>query len=206
MSRCIACGREEAEERRYACVTQETELRDNPEGKGKIRVIRETVTEIIPAAVCIRCARKKKIKMVLKTVLISLVVTPILAVMSLFTARPNRNIRSEIADMPIVLPVVAVIVWICGLSVFLPIPRDMYMTDILRDHFGLDPSQFLVPLDRRSLTRRRQGPVRAGDVRGRCPVKTDLAEQLLPLIEGTADEADEQALIGRTFVAEQPAR
>ena len=46
----------------------------------------------------------------------------------------------------------------------------------------------------------------SGGAYRRCPVKTDLAEQLLPLIEGTADEADEQALIGRTFVAEQPAR
>ena len=206
MSRCIQCGREDAEDRLYACVRTESEIVAKPGEKHRTRVLRETVTEVFREAVCTDCARKKKLRAVLMTLPITLLSVPVMAVLSLFSVRPNRNIRSEISDFPITLPIVAVIFWACGLSVYLPIPRDMFMTDIIRKHRSLAPDLILVPLDRRALTRRKDGPVKASDIRRRRPVKTELAEKLASLIEENTGEAGAQALVGQTFTAEELAR
>ena len=80
------------------------------------------------------------------------------------------------------------------------------MTDIIRKHRSLAPDLILVPLDRRALTRRKDWPVKASDIRRRRPVKTELAEKLASLIEENTGEAGAQALVGQTFTAEELAR
>ncbi len=206
MGECIRCGRGETEERTYVLVKTESEIIERPGERHKIRITRETVTEILHVPICHSCARKQKLRAVLMTLPITLLVTPVLAIMSLFTVRGGRNIRQEVASLPTTLLFAAAVILICGLSVFIPIPTEMYKRDILQKQMGLDPNVLVVPLDRNCMTRKKTKPLTASSVRYHCHLKTALADQLVPLIEGTVDEAAAQALIGQTFTGETPAR
>lgn len=205
VSQCICCGREGADAMRYVCVATNTELVKPAGERRQKRIIRETVTEIRPEAVCAACAGKAKTKAVLMTIPITLVMTAVLTVLSFFTARPRRNIRQEVASMPMTLPLVAVILWICGLSVYLPRPKELYAAELVRKALGISGDHFLIPLDRRCFTRRER-PLKAIDVSHRTAVKTDLAEKLLPLIEGGVGEDSARELIGQTFTKEEYTR
>ena len=206
MSQCIQCGRESGEELLYACVLTETET-IKPEGeKYRKRITRETLTDIIPKTVCPECARKAKMKAVLMTIPITLILTVVMTFFSLFAVKPNRNIRKEVAAWPTVVPFVAVIVWLCGLSVYLPKPKELYTAEIVRKRMGLPNNSFLLPLDQRCYTCRKSGVLKPVDITHRTPTKTELAEKIIPVIQGEADEADLRALIGQTFVKEENAR
>ena len=206
MSQCICCGRADTEETAYACVATHTETVVRPDKRHRVRVRTETLTEIVHAAVCPACARKAKAKNVLMTIPITLALTPVLTVLSLFVAKPNRNIRNEVSSWPTVLPVVAIVVWLCGLSVYLPKPKELYAAELVRKSLGMDGDTFLLPLDRRCYRRRKDKPLRMIDITHDTAAQTELAEKLLPLIEGEADEASAQSLIGQAFTLETPAR
>ena len=155
--------------------------------------------------VCPDCARKAKLKAVLWTIPITLIATPVLVFLSLFAVRPNRNIRSEVTSWPITVPIVAVIFWLCGLSVYLPRPKELYAAELVRKRVGKPGSAFLVPLEPRCYTRREK-PVKPSDITYRTALQSDLAEKLTPVINGEADAASLQALVGQTFIKEERAR
>ena len=205
MSACIQCGGPNGEELLYACVTTERETSPADRWGWYKRVTRETLTEIKPYAVCPDCARKAKTKAVLMTIPITLIGTVVLAVLSWFVAKPNRNIRKEITAYPVVLPAVAVILWVCGLSVSLPRPKELYAAEIVRKDTGGPPNMCLLPLHKACYTRKSR-PLTAVDIMHRTAAKTGLADELIPLISGEADEESVQALIGKTFTKEEPAR
>ena len=205
MSQCIQCGSPDGDERLYVCVESETETVPGEKRGWKKRIRRETVTEIAPYAVCPDCARKAKIKAVLWTIPITLILTVALTFLSLFAVRPNRNIRKEVASWPTALPLVAVIVWLCGLSVYLPRPKELYAAELVRKRVGKPGSAFLVPLEPRCYTRREK-PVKPSDITYRTALQSDLAEKLTPVINGEADAASLQALVGQTFIKEENTR
>ena len=206
MGKCVRCGCETSEGMDYACVVGETEICRPEGGKDRKKVTRETLTEIVHKSVCPECARKAKIRATLMTIPITLGATAVLTVLSMFTARPNRNIRKEIASMPVVLPIVAVVLLLCGLSVYLPRPKELYGAEIVRKSLSLPGNAFLLPLNRRCYTRRTYGELKAEDIRHRSPARTELAEKIIPLIEGRMDNAAAQALVGQTFVLEERVR
>ena len=204
MSACIRCGSVNGVDGRYVRVLTETQEVPPRGREPKHRLIRETVVDIVDAAVCPACAGRAKMKAVLWTVPITLVMTAVMTVMSLFVARPNRNIRKEVAAMPTALPIVAGIIWLCGLSVYLPRPRELYAAEIVRKETKNPGNMVLVPLERRCYTRKER--VTAVDIAYRTPVKTELAEKLIPLVMGQADDGYEQSLAGQTFVKKERAR
>ena len=206
MSACIQCGGPNGEECLYAFVAAERETGPADKWGWRRRVIRETLTDIRPCAVCPDCARKAKIKAVLMTIPITLIGTAALTFLGLFAVRPNRNAKKEIASLPVVLPGVAVILWLCGLSVYLPRSKALYAAEIVHKRVGLPGNTFLLPLNRGCYTRRRSGALKPSDMMYKAPVKTELAEKLIPLIQGEADEAYGRALIGQTFTKEEDVR
>ena len=206
MSQCIRCGQTGGEEHAYACVVIETETVQRAGEKRRTRITRETITEFRHVAVCPSCAGRAKVKAVLMTIPITLAMTAVMTVLSLFTARPNRNIRREVSSMPTVLPIVAAVVWVCGLSVYLPRPKELYAAEIARKFLGLPNNSYLLPLERRCFTRRERGELKMIDITHRTPLKTELAEIIIPVIEGRADEAYARALVGRTFTKEESVR
>ena len=206
MSACIQCGGPNGEDLLYACVTTERETSPADRWGWYKRVTRETLTEIKPYAVCPDCARKAKTKAVLMTIPITLIGTVVLAVLSWFVAKPNRNIRKEITAYPVVLPAVAVILWVCGLSVYLPRPKELYAAEIVHKQVGMNGSSFLLPLEVRCYTRRKSGVLKPEDIKYKSPMRTELADQLIPVIRGEADEVYTQALIGQTFIKEEDVR
>jgi len=205
MSQCIQCGSPDGDERFYVCVEVETETVPGEKPGRKISIRKETVTEIAPYAVCPDCARKAKLKAVLWTIPITLIATPVLVFLSLFAVRPNRNIRSEVTSWPITVPIVAVIFWLCGLSVYLPRPKELYAAELVRKRVGKPNNAFLVPLEPRCYTRREK-PVEPLDITYRTALKSDLAEKLVPVINGEADVTSLQGLVGQTFIKEENTR
>ena len=107
--------------------------------------------------------------------------------------------------MPTVLPLVAAVLWLLGLSVYLPRPAALYAAEIVRKETGGPPNMFLLPLNKACYTRKSR-PLTAVDIMHRTAAKTGLADELIPLISGEADEESVQALIGKTFTKEEPAR
>ena len=203
MSSCVRCGSQEGEDGRYARVLTESEI--IKKNGRRVREIRETLVDIAHVAVCPRCARRKKWKEVLLTIPITLALTAGMTFMGLFAVRPNRNIRQEVASMPTVLPLVAAVLWLLGLSVYLPRPAALYAAEIVRKETGGPPNVFLLPLNKACYTRKSR-PLTAVDIMHRTAAKTGLADELIPLISGEADEESVQALIGKTFTKEEPAR
>ena len=141
----------------------------------------------------------------LMTIPITLIFVPLLVVMSWFTVRPHRNIREEVASYPVTVPLVAVGFWLCGLSVYLPRPKELYAAELVRKRVGKPGSAFLVPLEPRCYTRREK-PVKPSDITYRTALQSDLAEKLTPVINGEADAASLQALVGQTFIKEENTR
>ena len=202
MSACIRCGSPDGEERLYVCVEKETKTVPAEKMGRKIRFTRETVTGISPYAVCPACAKKAKLRAVLMTVPITLLTVPVMIVLSWFSTKPNRNIRKEMASYPVAIPLIAVILWLCGLSVYLPRPRELYAAEIVWKETGMSGKAFLVPLEARCYTRRAR-PVKAIDIAYRVPIKTELAEKLVPVVNGETDTASLNPLVGETFTKEE---
>lgn len=203
MAQCIQCGGPDGDERLYACVSAETETGPSDRRGWRRRVIQETLTDITPYAVCPACARKAKRKAVLMTIPITIVGTVVLTFLGLFAVRPNRNARREVASLPMVMPCVAVILWLCGLSVYLPRPKELYAAEIVHKCIGLSGKSFLLPLEPRCYTRRKDGTLKPEDIKYKSAVKTELADQLVPVIQG---ETDGRELIGQTFTKEEETR
>ncbi|MBR5110428.1 MAG: hypothetical protein IK099_09540 [Clostridia bacterium] len=198
MSACIRCGSPDGDECLYVRVETETVTGTSEKRGWKKRTVRETVKGITPYAVCPACAKKAKLRAVLMTIPITLIAVPVMIVLSWFSPKPNRDIRKEMASYPVAVPLIAVIVWLCGLSVYLPRPRALYAAEIVHKEAGMSGKAFLVPLDARCFTRRKG--VKPADIMYKTPVKTELAEKLVPLVEGETDGRD---LIGQTFVKEE---
>ena len=121
----------------------------------------------------------------------------------MFAIRPNRNAKREVASLPVVMPCVAVILWLCGLSVYLPRPKEMYAAEIVHKCVGLPGKSFLLPLESRCYTRRQDGMLKPEDIKYKSAVRTELADRLVPVIQG---EADGRELIGQTFIKEEDTR
>lgn len=202
MHPCIQCGSPHGEERFYVCVETETETVPGEKRGRQKNITRETVTEVAPYAVCPACAQKAKLKAVLSTIPITLLVTPVLVILSLFAVRPNRNIRNEAASWPVTVPIVAGIVWLCGLSVYLPRPKELYAAELVRKLVGKPANAFLVPLEPRCYTRRER-PVHPADMTYRTALKSELAEKLVPAVNGEIDAASLQELVGQTFITDR---
>ena len=75
----------------------------------------------------------------------------------------------------------------------------------MRKRVGKPPNAFLVPLEPRCYTRREK-PVKPIDIAYRTPSQTELAERLVPVVNGDADAASLQPLVGQTFTKEENAR
>lgn len=203
MAQCIQCGSLDGDERLYACVSAETETGPSDRRGWRKRVIRETLMDITPYAVCPDCARKAKRKAVLMTIPITIVGTVVLTFLGLFSVRPNRNAKREVESLPVVMPCVAVILWLCGLSVYLPRPKELYAAEIVHRCVGLPGKSFLLPLEPRCYTRRKDGTLKPVDIKYKSAVRTELADWLVPVIQG---EADGRELIGQTFTKEEDTR
>ena len=205
MGLCIQCGSADGIESRYARVLTDTEIVQKQGSRRKTRIIRETLVDLMEIAVCPRCANRKKWKAVLMTLPIALVMTAVLWVAGLFAVRPNRNIRREVNSLPVALPVAAAILWAIGLSVYLPRPAALYAAEIVRKETGGPPNMFVLPLNKACYTRKSR-PLTAADILHRTAAETELAKELIPLINGEADEESAQALVGKTYTKEEPAR
>ena len=105
--------------------------------------------------------------------------------------------------VPVVMPCVAVILWLCGLSVYLPRPKEMYAAEIVHKCVGLPGKSFLLPLEPRCYTRRKDGTLKPEDIQYKSAVRTELADRLVPVIQGEADGGE---LIGQTFIKEEETR
>ncbi|MBR3740636.1 MAG: hypothetical protein IKN04_09285 [Clostridia bacterium] len=202
MSACIRCGSAAGEEYRFAHVETNTVF-ENPKGGGRQK---KTVTEKLLGAahvsVCSSCAWKAKIKAILLTVPITLVMTLTLSFFSLFKAHPNRNIRKEVASAPTVLPMVAGILWMIGLSIYVPRPLAFYAAEIARKDKGWAKNTFLVPLDARYYIRRKDGEISLAKLMSKTPIRTELAQKLVPAILDESREAELEPLIGQEFTLE----
>lgn len=199
MSGCILCGSREGISCRFAHVeiTHET-VREPGEKYGK-QLQRQRLLNVVDAAVCPRCAKRAKRKAVLWTIPITLVLTAVLTFFSLFAVRPNRNIRKEVASYPIVLPAVAVILWLLGLSVYLPKPAMIYGAEQARKALGAENNTILVPLEPALYTRKKDGEISLSKLTGSSNLCDDLAKALLPIMRGEAGEEEIERLKGMTF-------
>lgn len=202
MSACIRCGSVAGEEYRFAHVEKNT-VYENPPGGGKQKkIVKEKLLGVAHVSVCPSCARKEKLKAILLTVPITLLMTLVLSFFSLFKARPNRDIRREVASAPTVLPMVAGILWVIGLSVYVPRPLAFYAAEIVRKDKGWPKNTFLVPLDARYYTRRKDGEISLAKLMDKTPIQTELAPKLVPAILDESREAELELLIGKEFTLE----
>ncbi len=163
------------------------------------KIVTEKLLGAAHVSVCSSCAWKAKIKAILLTIPITLVMTLVLSFFSLFKARPNRDIRKEVASAPAVLPMVAGILWAIGLSIYVPRPLAFYAAEIARKDKGWAKNTFLVPLDARYYTRRRDGEISLAKLMSKTPIQTELAQKLVPAILDESGEAELEPLIGQEF-------
>ncbi len=201
MPKCVLCGRNDGLEKHYACVLIEHEKQEATGTKRGRGIRKETLTEIVSANVCERCEKMTKLKAVLSTIPLAIIATMICSVMALFSVRPNRNIRDEIASFPTVFLIVGAIIWVLGVSVFLSTSKEQYAAEKVRKVLKKPLNMVLVSLEPSAYTRKDRGPS-ALDIKSKTAVKTELAEKLLPVIRGEAEESVLQTWIGQPFTAE----
>ena len=204
MSSCILCGNNEGDEYQFARVRVDHET--IPAEKGKKHVTVETLEDIVPISLCSACVKKAKLKSVLLTIPIAIGAAVVMTILSFFTARPNRDIRREVASLPVVVPAVAVATWLIGLTVYLPRPAVAYAGEQARKRLSLPLNTLLIPLEAAYYTRRKDGEVSADKLRGKTALRTDLAEALIPVLRGDARTDEIEALRGRTFQKEEIGR
>ncbi len=199
MSQCSLCGSREGTEQKYAVIRKESEPLNEYHGRSRVYRITETMTEILDASVCPRCAKRAKRNAVLKTVPIALAMTAALIFFSFFKARPGRNIRREVASLPALLPWIAAGVWLIGLTVYLPKPAALYGAERLRKEKGYPNDTFLVLLDPQYYTRRRDGSLSVSRLTDRTPLKTELADRLTDALAKNSDAQMLEALLNQPF-------
>ena len=199
MSACIRCGSVTGEEYCFAQVEKNTAY-EHSQGSGRQKkIVKEKLLGVVHASVCPSCAWKAKLKAILLTIPITLAMTLVLSFFSLFKARPNRDIRREAASAPTVLPIVAGILWIIGLSIYVPLPLAFYAAEIVRKDKKWAKNTFLMPLDARYYARRKNGEISLAKLKGKTPVQTELAEKLVPAILDKEREAELETLIEQEF-------
>ena len=201
MSACIHCGGPDGVDYRFAHVETNSKSERGNNGR-QVRTVTEKLLGFPHAAVCPGCARRAKAKGILLTIPITLAMTAVMSVLSLFKARPNRDIRREVASAPVVLPIVAGILWVIGLSIYVPRPLASYAAEIVRKDKAWAKNTFLVPLDARYYTRRRDGEISLTKLMSKTPIQTELAKKLVPAILDESKETELEALIGQEFIKE----
>ena len=98
------------------------------------------------------------------------------------------------------LPMVAGILWVIGLSIYVPRPLAFYAAEIARKDKGWAKNTFLVPLDARYYTRRKDGEISLAKLMDKTPIQTELSQKLVPAILDENREAELEPLIGQEFI------
>ena len=199
MNPCVLCGGDHAVDQQYARVRIQREPLKEYRGRSRLYQITETMTDAVGAAVCPQCEKKAKRKAVLMTVPITIVMTIVLTLLSFFVAKPNRNIRKEVASLPVVVPCVALILWLIGLSVYLPKPAAQYAAEAVRKRLGSGNDMVLICLDPRCYARRKDGSLDLWKLKSHTPLKTELADRLLDIMKNGCDAQALEELRGQPF-------